>query len=53
MRGLLPLLLHRYVCDECNDQYVCDERNVMNMCDECVNVIIGMCVMDVCDVMNV
>jgi len=34
----------RYVCD---DQYVCDGRNVMNMCDECVNVIIGMCVMDV------
>ena len=34
----------RYVCD---DQYVCDGRNVMNMCDECMNVIIGMCVMDV------
>ena len=41
------------MCDECVDQYVCDERNVMNVCDECMNVMIGMCVMNVCDERNV
>jgi len=26
---------------------VCDERNVMRVCGECMNVMIGMCVMNV------